>query len=312
MERAVEIDPTLLLAHAKLAQLAWRVEEDLEKGEGHVEKVNEHPDLLTAEVASEVASYYAESNRPEIAEQWHRAALEQDTNYWPARLALSRLLLERGENQKALKLLERAREEGVEDIRLSAYLADAYRQSEKYDRAIDQINRVIEEFPKNEEYVFIRGRIYFDRGNYDTARQDFNKAYELNPRYHQAYFFVGRTAFSQGDYDTATRIFRHVLDYRPNNGEFHYWMGRAYEQENRTGQALEEYRKASAVDEAYAVRNPELFIRRGRLLARLGYSVEGRKDIERALELAPEMDEAPIAMGETTVGEQKDGKAIDN
>jgi predicted Zn finger-like uncharacterized protein len=314
LERAVEIDPTLLLAHAKLAQLALRIEEEkgVEKGEEHVQEINEYPELLTAEVASEVASYYAESNRPKVAEQWYRAALEQNTNYWPARLSLSRLLLERGENERALELLERAREEGVEDIRLSAYLADAYRQSEKYDRAIDQINRVIEEYPKNEEYVFIRGRIYFDRGNYDTARKDFNKAYELNTHYHQAYFFVGRTAFEQGEYDTATRIFRHVLDYRPNNGEFHYWMGRTLEKENRTGQALEEYRKASAVDEAYAVRNPELFIRRGRLLARLGYSIEGRKDIERALELAPEMDEALIAMGETNFDDKMYDEAIDN
>ncbi|MGM0557994.1 MAG: tetratricopeptide repeat protein [Myxococcota bacterium] len=312
LESAVDIDPTLLLAHAKLAQLAWKVEEDIEKGEGHVEDINKFPDLLNAEVATEVATYYAESGRRDIAEQWYRAALGQDTNYWPARLALARLLLERGEDEKALGLLERAREEGVEDIRLSAYLADAYRQSEKYDRAVDQINRVIEEFPKNEEYVFIRGRIYFDRGNYDTARQDFNKAYELNPRYHKAYFYVGRTAFEQEDYDTATRIFRHVLDYRPNDGEFHYWMGRAYEQENRTGQALEEYRKASAVDEAYAVRNPELFIRRGRLLARLGYSNEGRKDIERALELAPKMDEALIAMGETNFDDKMYDEAIDN
>ncbi len=296
--RAVEIDPKLLLAHATLAQLAWRTEKDAERGEKHVAKVVEYPKLINARVASEVAEFYRMAENRELATRWYRSSIEKDTNYWPARLALSRLLLEQGDTQNALKLLERSRDEGVTDIRLSAYLADAYRQSKMYDRAIDEINKVIEKFPKNPEYIFIRGRIYFDRGNYDTALGDFNKAYELNPRYHEAYFYVGRTALEQKNPKMALKIFRHVLDYQPNNGEFRYYMGKVLESEGRSTQALEEYRKVTEVDPGYGVRNPRIYIARGRMLSRLGYSNEGKKDIARALKLAPEMNEALIAMGE--------------
>ncbi|MEM1349236.1 MAG: tetratricopeptide repeat protein, partial [Myxococcota bacterium] len=305
LERAVEIDPKLLLAHATLAQLAWRTEKDADKGQQYVSHVVEYPALITAQVATEVAEFYRMAMQREAAKKWYRFALNKDTNYWPARLALSKLLLESDQTDRALKLLERSRKEGVQDIRLSAYLADAYRQSELYDRAIDEINRVIEKFPKNPDYTFIRGRIYFDRGNYDTALEDFNKAYEFNPRFHEAYFYVGRTELAQDDLETALKIFRHVLDYQPNNGEFRFFMGQALQTEKRLTQALEEYRKVTEVDPAYGVRNPQVYIKRGRLLSQLGYSREGKRDIARALELAPDMEDALIAMGEASFSDKE-------
>lgn len=311
-ERAVEIDPTLVSAHASLAQLAWRTEKDFERGEAHVRKLVAHPTKISAAVATEVAEFYRISGRLDFAKKWYAAAIKRDTNYWPARLALARMQLENDQTKDALALLERSRKEGVTDIRLSAYLADAYRQSRMYDRAIDEINRVIEKFPKNPEYIFIRGRIYFDRGNYETALEDFNKAYELDTRYHEAYFYVGRTAFAQGDKGTALKIFRHVLDYQPNEGEFRFYMGQALESEGRLAQALEEYRKTTEVDPGYGLRNPMIYIARGRILAKLGDGREAKKDIARALEIAPEMTEALIAMGEADYREQNYDAAINN
>lgn len=310
LERAVEIDPKLLLAHATLAQLAWRTEKDVIRGQDYVKKVVAYPDLIDARVATEVAEFYRMAELRELSARWYKSAIDRDPNYWPARLALSKLLLEQGETDRALKLLERSRKEGVTDIRLSAYLADAYRQSGLYDQAVDEINRVIEKFPKNEEYIFIRGRIYFDRGNYDTALEDFNKAYELNPRFHEAYFFVGRTSLAQGNTAQALKIFRHVLDYQPNNGEFRFYMGRALEMEGRLSQALEEYRKATETDPGYGVRNPEIYVRRGRLLSKLGYTAQGKKDILRALEINPEQIDALVAMGEADFADKNYDGAI--
>lgn len=315
LERAVEIDPTLLAAQAMLAQLAWRTEKDVERGEAHIKEIVAQADQIDARVASEVAEFYKMTGELDLARQWYEAAIKRDPNFWAARLPLSRLLLEQGNTQQALRLLERSRDEGVKDIRLSAYLADAYRQSKLYDRAIDEINKVIERVPDKKpkekaEYIFIRGRIYFDRGNFDTALKDFNQAYTLNPRYHNAYFYVGRCKLSQGDTPTALKIFRHVLDYMPNNGEFRFFMGIVLEQEDRFTQALDEYRKVTEVDPGYAIRTPRVYITRGRLLSQLGYAKDGRKDIAKALELAPEMTDALIAMGETEFSEKNYEEAI--
>ncbi|RDV37989.1 tetratricopeptide repeat protein [Bradymonadaceae bacterium TMQ3] len=311
-ERAVEIDPSLLTAHAALAQLAWRIDNDVARGEGHVRAITERPEGIDAAIASQVADYYRLSERRALARQWNEEALRLDPNFWNARLNLSRLLLEDAQSERALELLERARAEGIEDIRLSAYLADAYRQAGQFDRAIDEINKVIESEPSNEEYIFIRGRIYFDRGNYETAREDFNKAYELNPRYHEAYFYVGRTALAEKDFNTAKRIFGHVLDYQPNNGEFHYFMGRTFEDEESEAQALTQYQRATTVDPTYGVKNPEIYVRRGLLLARTGATRAGKVDIMRALELKPDMVEAQFALGEANFREQNYPGAIEH
>ncbi len=312
LERAVEIDPTLLMAHSSLAQLAWRTEKDMVRGEEHVASIVERPKEIDARVATEVAEFYRMADKIPVASQWYRAAIDKDPNYWPARLSLSKLLLQEDQTERALKLLERSRSEGVKDIRLSAYLADAYRQSKLFDKAIDEIGVVIEKFPKTPEYIFIRGNIYFDRGSYDNAMGDFNKAYELNPSYHEAYFFVGRTWFQKGDSATALKMFRHVLDYQPNNGKFRYYMGVALESEERLQQALEEYRKVTEVDPGYGVRNPQVYISRGRLLSRLGYSRDGKKDLVKALELAPENVEALVAMGEADFRDQDYDASIKN
>lgn len=311
-ERAVEIDPDALRAHTALARLAWRMDKDLRKGEEHIKIIVENPELIDSEIALGVASYYHMSERRDVAEQWYREALRLNPNFWPARLALAKLLLEENKFSEARTLLEKARKEGVQDIRLAAYLADAYRQADDYDRAIEEINKVIEKFPKNEEYVFILGRIHFDRGNYETAQEQFSRAYDLNPRYHDAYFFVGRTAFEQEDHQTALKIFRHVLDYQPNRGDYRFYMARALESAGRTSQALDEYRKATAVDPGYGVQNPRVYIYRGRLLTKLGYAGDGRRDIARALELAPDMVEALLAMGETNYEDRDYDAAIAN
>jgi tetratricopeptide (TPR) repeat protein len=142
--------------------------------------------------------------------------------------------------------------------------------------------------------------------------KDFSRAYDINPRYHDAYFYVGRTAFEEGDIATALKIFRHVLDYQPNRGNFRYFMGRALQLEGRDSQALDEYRKATAVDPAYGLENPAIYIHRGRLLSKLGYSADGRSDIAKALEIAPDMPEALLAMADSNYSEKAYDSAIAN
>lgn len=311
LSQAIDIDARLLSAHAALAQLIWLTDKDLEQADKHIAPIEASTRRIDPQVGTEVARFYQMSARPQLAEKWFEKTLTLYPSFWPARLSLARMYLDAGQNKKALKLLERSKKEGVQDLRLSAYLADAYRQSREFSKAVDQINAVIATNPDNEEYIFIRGRIYLDQGNFDNARQDFNKAYELNPRFYDAYFYLGRAEFAQGDFTKALKIFRHVLDYRPNSGEFRYWMGRAYEEEGRLTSALAEYRKVTVVDLDYAQKNPQIYVRRAQILIQQGYSDQAKQDISEALRLRPDMPEALVAMGELYYREKQYDEAID-
>ena len=296
-ERALEIDPDILPARTSLAQLSWRIDSDVTEGEGHIAAIVERPDQIDPAIAADVAEYYRMSNRSTLARNWNEEALRINPNFWEARLALARLHLDEGQPKEALELLERSRDEGVQALQLSAYLADAYRQDGQFDRAIDEINSVITEDPDDEQYIFIRGLIYYDRGNYATAREDFSNAYDLDPQFHEAYFYVGRTALAEGDYTTATRIFRHVLDYQSDNGKVHYFMGQTFEKENSPTQALDSYRNAINVDPDFVTANPDVLVRRGRLYADLGRVELAHADLRRALELEPDNPEALLSIG---------------
>ena len=311
-ERALDLDPELLTARTSLAHLSWRIDEDALAGDDQVRAITERPELIDASIASEIADYYQASDRAALARAWNEEALRLDPNFWPARLALADLRLQDGDVDEALTILERSRDEGVQDVRLSAILANAYRMNEQYDRAIDEINDVIAEAPDNEEYIFIRGRIYYDRGNYATAREDFSNAYDLNPRFHEAYFFVGRTALAKEDFSTATRIFRHVLDYQPDNGEIHYFMGRTFEADGSDNQALDSYAEAIDSDPEYVDQNPDVLIRRARLLIDTGRTPQAARDLDAALEREPDNPEALYVAGLLAYEENNYDAAIDH
>ncbi len=311
MRRAVQIDPSLLEAFGILAQLAWRLEEDVNEAEEYVSRVVERPDNLDASAAREVATYYQMRGQRELAAEWYRAALDRNPNAWRAKLSLADLQLKSRETDAALELLESAREAGVDNKQLSLYLADAYRQAGQYDRALKEINNVIGQKSENARHLFTRGMIHFDRGNYETARRDFNKAYELAPRFHRAYFYVGRCAFERGDSKNAMKIFRHVLDYKPKNGEFRYWMGRAFEAQNRREEALSEYEKAIEFDETYVSEHPEVLVESGRLKVKLNQPGSGIDQIQRALDMAPDFRPALLALGEAYFATEQYEKSID-
>ncbi len=311
-ERALEIDPEILPARTSLAQLSWRIDNDVTEGERHIAAIVDRPEQIDAAIAADVAEYYRMSGRASLARNWNEEALRIDPNFWEARLALARLFLDDGQPTEALELLERSRDEGVQALQLSAYLADAYRQDGQFDRAIDEINSVISQDPDDEQYIFIRGLIYFDRGNYTTAREDFSNAYDLDPQFHDAYFYVGRTSLAEGDYTTATRIFRHVLDYQPDNGEIHYFMGRTFEKENSLTRALDSYRNAVTADPEFVADHPDVLVRRGRLYADLGRAELAQADLRRALEMEPENPEALLSIGALNFSNGNYDAAIEN
>ncbi|MFB6264061.1 MAG: tetratricopeptide repeat protein [Bradymonadaceae bacterium] len=312
MKRAVERDPSRLDAWATLAQLAWRLDKNAAQAENYIRKIVERPEQISSTVARKIAKQYRLRSRLSLSKQWYEEALERNPNSWPARLNLAKLHLRTGSPEQALEHLRAAKKAGVDDTRLTAYLADAYRQAEQYDRAMDAIDRALKEDPENAQFMFIRGRIQFDRGNHESARRDFNKAYEYDPQFHRAYYFVGRSAFEQGDYKNTLRILRHVLDYKPKVGEYRYWMGRALEARDRLKAALRQYRKATKFDENYGRENPKLYIRRGRLLVELGKPKKGKKDIQTALEIDPDMPEALLALGYADFKTQDYESAIDH
>ena len=52
-------------------------------------------------------------------------------------------------------------------------------RTDRYDRAISEISRVLEKNPQNARAYYERGLVYYEMGQYDRARQDVRKAQSL-------------------------------------------------------------------------------------------------------------------------------------
>lgn len=51
--------------------------------------------------------------------------------------------------------------------------------TERYDRSISQLSRVIDKNPQNARAYYERGLVYYEQGDYDKAWQDVRKAQNL-------------------------------------------------------------------------------------------------------------------------------------
>ncbi len=52
-------------------------------------------------------------------------------------------------------------------------------QADRYDRAISELDRVLEKNPRDARAYYERGLVYYSKGEYDKARQDVQKAQNL-------------------------------------------------------------------------------------------------------------------------------------
>ncbi len=52
-------------------------------------------------------------------------------------------------------------------------------QADRYDRAISELDRVLEKNPRDARAYYERGLVYYSMGEYDKARQDVQKAQSL-------------------------------------------------------------------------------------------------------------------------------------
>ena len=52
-------------------------------------------------------------------------------------------------------------------------------QTDRYDRAISELDRVLEKNPRDARAYYERGLVYYNKGEYDKARQDVQRAQSL-------------------------------------------------------------------------------------------------------------------------------------
>ncbi len=162
-------------------------------------------------------------------------------------------LLALGKPEEALPFLERAWENGLDDLRISAGLAEAYKATGNIDEAVKHYYRIIEQQPENETIRNNLALLLLHQRRYNKAEHQFNEALKINPRSYSALYNLGTLYLATNQPEKAAEMFDRCLKLDPSSPAALFNRARAADKMNRSNEALVFYRHflASAKPDTY-------------------------------------------------------------
>ncbi|MCK4798064.1 MAG: tetratricopeptide repeat protein, partial [Spirochaetes bacterium] len=187
----------------------------------------------------------------EEAKLLYQDLLKLDPNNINTLLELSKILSNRGDYDKALKLLSRAEKKSPDDSDLLLIKGTVYANKKDFVKAVEYLDRSLKLNPKN-VYVWLNlGKIYVNKFNVSKSREYFEKGLELEPdnvflleglgvsclnlrlfndainkferiiklepSYTSAYFYIAEAYKLKGDYDLSINYYDKLLELEPSS-----------------------------------------------------------------------------------------------
>lgn len=176
------------------------------------------------------------------AEAEYRAALGE------AYRNLGKVLLAEGEYQRAVKAFDRAVAGGVASETVLIDQATAYFYTAQYEKAIDPLKRAIAANPRSPYGHHLIGKVYFMLRQFDRAAVELAIALKLAPEDFDIAYTLALAHLKQQQLAAARQILTKQLQKLGNRPEVHNLFGRAYRETKHYDQAIEEFKKAIALD----------------------------------------------------------------
>jgi tetratricopeptide (TPR) repeat protein len=172
-----------------------------------------------------MASIYRQKGDLARAEYYYRTALAADSMFPHANNDLGLLLLERGNNEEALKLLRRAVASGSDDYLLQYNLGVAHLRAGNTDSAIAKFREVLDHVPNYYDAANNLGRAWLEAGQPDSALAAYRIALEAAPDFPPAYYAVGYSFERTGQTDSALAYYDLAVQRDDRYLQAYYAMG---------------------------------------------------------------------------------------
>ena len=190
---------------------------------------------------------------------------------------------------------------GLDENYLPAYSAYAslLATRNQIDQAVEQYNNVIEKKPSAAVYTLL-GMLEDGRGNSAQAAGHYRKALEITPNTPIASNNLAWLIVSEnGNLDEALRLAQTAVDRKSNTAGFYDTLGWIYFKKGLHSPAVEQLKRAIAIDEAEANRNGEkpaaaYRLRLATVFASTGDKLSARKEAENSLQNGQNLSEKEI------------------
>ncbi|RMH62585.1 MAG: tetratricopeptide repeat protein [Calditrichaeota bacterium] len=202
---------------------------------------------------------YMENNKPrpntDIVIGLFRQAIMADKNFWEAYYNLGIVYFNAKKYDKALQQFNKIIA-ALPDFDKPYYGRGLiYEKQKKYDLAIKDFEQVIDFNPNDFKAYYNLGKISIKNKQYTQARKYLDKATELNPEYAPIYFEYGNLLVAQGNMRKSINDYRKAVELDPNNIKFRQTLGEVYYRSQIYYNALVEFDAILKMKPNHAVAN---------------------------------------------------------
>jgi len=239
-------------------------------------------------------------------------AAAEDTTLLRAREGAAALM--RGQYDKAIAAYDEAlNTPDIADFFKASIYSDrgvARWRMQQFKEAIDDFNQSIQLAPENSAVYNNRGNALMDLGHPEEAIKDFDRAIALSPNYGVAYNNRGNAHVALGQFDLAFQDFRKAVELMPRSAVPFNGRGMAHAKLKRYHAAIRDLTRAISINPKYVL----AYKHRGEAYLQLDMYREAIGDATQALALEPETSDPNLYLlrGRAFAGDKKLNNALED
>jgi tetratricopeptide (TPR) repeat protein len=161
---------------------------------------------------------------------------------------LARALLAEGKYQKAVRAVESSASFGAGSESLLIDQATAYFYVNQYEKAVEPLKKALAANSRSAAAHHLLGKVYFMLGRFDESVVELDAALKFAPSDFDVSYTLALAHLKRKQPVSAQQIFRRMLARLGDKPGVHNLLGRAYRETGYLDEAMEEFRKAIALD----------------------------------------------------------------
>jgi tetratricopeptide (TPR) repeat protein len=253
-------------------------------------------------------------HREPEAEKLFLRALQESSNFAPARAHLGLLYVQQGRIEEALPQLREAVR--IDPARLDASdalvrilqdQANSATAAKDYPRALASLTEAAKYAPHNPDIPFALGTIHLQMSSWDDAVKAFQRTLELRPNDPVATYDLGRAFLGEWKYEDARQQFATYAALRPRDASGHCALGMTLAALELLADARKEFRQSIALDPAQT----EAYFRLGLIDLDSKDLDEAATNLRQVLAHDPKHAGALSALGRVTFQQKRYPEAVD-
>jgi arylsulfatase A-like enzyme/Tfp pilus assembly protein PilF len=117
--------------------------------------------------------------------------------------------------KKALEILEKVVEEDSKNPQVRLLLASSYLKEKKYDKAKNQLDIILKTDPENLKALITLANLFYSKNNYENTKTICKKILSIDKNYTQALGLMGRALMEQRRLSEALKYFKRAVEVQP-------------------------------------------------------------------------------------------------